>query len=134
MNTDYANQIILKAFNYLVQDIFTHNFIYDDRDVNEGLPEIYTGDLDTTLQTFEISPGDLRTLIEEFENFFGINLNEEKYWAEGHNCCPVSRDDASYNPSLGMKALIEADIQLQPELTFREIFNDVRDSVMQKLQ
>ena len=134
MNTDYAKQIILKAFNYLVQDIFTHNFIYDDIDRNEKLPEVYTGDLDTTLQTFEISPGDLRTLIEEFENFFDINLNEEKYLAEGHNYCPVSKKDASYNPSLGMMALIEAGIQLQPELTFREIFNDIYDLVIQKLQ
>ena len=134
MNTDYANQIILKAFNYLVQDIFTHNFIYDDGDGNEELPEVYTGDLDTPLRIFELSPGELRTLIEEFENFFGINLIEEKYWAEGHNYCPVSRKDASNNPYLGMMALIEADIQLQPELTFRDIFNDVRDSVMQKLQ
>lgn len=53
--------------------------------------------------------------------------------AEGHNHCPVSRKDSSNNTYLGMMALIEADIQLRPELTFRDIFNDVRDSVMQKL-
>ena len=80
MNTDYANQIILKAFNYLVQDNFTHNFVYEDEDRNNEVPEVYTGELDTPLSTFELSPGELRTLIEEFENFFGINLNEEKYW------------------------------------------------------
>lgn len=134
MNTDYAKQIILKAFNYLVQDIFTHNFIYEDRHMNEKEPEVYTGDLDTTLQTFEISPGDLRTLIEEFEIFFGINLNEEKYWVDGKNPCLISRKDDSYDPYLGMITLIDAGVRLLPELTFRDLFNDIYDSVIQKLQ
>ena len=133
MNTDYANQIILKAFNYLVQDIFTHNFIYEDKDMKKKLPEVYTGDLDTTLHTFEIGLGDLRTLIEEFENFFGINLNEEKYWVDGKNPCLISRKDDSYDSYLGMITLIDAGVRLLPELTFRDLFNDVKDSVFQKL-
>ena len=133
MKTDYAKQIILNSFNYIVQDVFTHNFIYDDEDFRTGKKEIYTGDLDTPLHSFNLSAGDLRTLIEEFEDFFDIEIDEEKYWANGHNHSLISRKDAAYDATLGMITLQDADIQLIPELTFRDIFNDVSEIVIRKL-
>ena len=134
MNTDYVKQLILKSFNYLVQDVLAHNFVYDNEEIKKGVVEVYTDDLDTTLHSLGINIVDLRTLIEEFEQFYGINMIEEKYWVDGKNTCLISRKDDFYDPYLGMITLIDAGVRLLPELTFRDLFNDVYDLVVQKLQ
>ena len=137
MNEQYAKKLILNCFTLIVRTNLLHNFVYDDETEDELQNEAENfgiDDLDKSLNHFETSAGELRSLLNDIDGVFDVELNEENYWVEGHGRCPLSRKEASINTYLGMISLIESDIRLVPELTFSDIFNDINKQVMQKLQ
>ena len=136
MNEIYVKEIILNSFVYIVRNNLQYEFVYDD-DTEDYLQKeaenFGVDDLDKSLEHFEINAGELRTLLEDIEGVFNVELKEDKYWAEGEKNCIVSRQDAKKRSLLGTIAMLESDTKLRPGLTFREIAQDVTDLVLAKL-
>ena len=137
MNTGYAKEIILNSFHNIVKENLLHNFVYEE-DTEDNLmkeaEQFGIADLSKSLSHFEINAPELRSLLTDLDNTFGVELDEVKYWIPGNNNCIVERRDSEKNAFLGMMAMLDSDTQLLPNLTFQIIANDLIDLVMKKLQ
>ena len=137
MNTGYAKEIILKSFYHIVKENLLNNFVYEE-DTDDNLMKeaerFGIEDLSKPLRYFEINASELRSLLLDLDNTFGVELDEEKYWIPGNNNCIVKRCDSEKNAFLGMMAMLDTDTQLLPNLTFQIIADDLIDLVMEKLQ
>ena len=136
MNENYAKELIEKSFTFIVKSLLLNDFVYDEDTEDELMEEAEdfgTPDLQKTLEHFEISAGELRSLLYDIDFVFDVELDEEKYWAEGENNCIVSRKDTKKNPFVGMMAMMNSDTKLRPGLTFQEIADDVEKAVIAKL-
>ena len=137
MNTGYAKEIILNSFYNIVKENLLHNFVYEE-DTEDNLmkeaEQFGIADLSKSLSHFEINAAELRSLLTDLDNTFGVELDEVKYWIPGNNNCIVERRDSEKNAFLGMMAMLDSDTQLLPNLTFQIIANDLIDLVMKKLQ
>ena len=137
MNTGYAKEIILNSFYNIVKENLLHNFVYEE-DTEDNLmkeaEQFGIADLSKSLSHFEINSAELRSLLTDLDNTFGVELDEVKYWIPGNNNCIVERRDSEKNAFLGMMAMLDSDTQLLPNLTFQIIANDLIDLVMKKLQ
>lgn len=137
MNTGYAKEIILNSFYNIVKENLLHNFVYDE-DTEDNLmkeaEQFGIADLSKPLNHFEINAAELRSLLTDLDNTFGVKLDEEKYRIPGNSNCIVKRCDSDKNVSLGIMALSDSNTQLLPNLTFQIIADDLIDLVMKKLQ
>lgn len=136
MNENYAEKVILNIFMYIVRDNLLNNFVYDEEtedELQEEAKDFGLEDLNKSLNHYEISAGELRTLLDEVNQVFGIELEEVKYWENGANNCIVSRKDAQKNAFIGMEVIMDPDTNLRHNLTFREIAEDIINSVIAKL-
>ena len=137
MNNSYAKEIILNSFYNIVKENLLHNFVYEE-DTEDNLmkeaEQFGIADLSKSLSHFEINAAELRSLLTDLDNTFGVELDEVKYWIPGNNNCIVKRRDSEKNSSLGMMAMLDSDTQLLPNLTFQIIANDLIELVMKKLQ
>lgn len=135
MNEKYVKEIILNSFVFIIKNNLIHNFVYED-ETEEGLmqeaKDFTFDDLDKTLSHFEISAGELRSLLEDIEEVFAVSVDEQIFWQQGDNNRIISSKDARKNDFLSTMAMSESETIIKDELSFKDIANDIIKLVMQK--